>query len=74
MSDFRLTSLVGCLHKVLVKVLANRLKTIIEKVILDTQLTFVKGRQIFDDILIVNEVMSDARKAKEKVYSMQGRF
>jgi len=44
LSDFRLTSLVSCLHKVLLKVLANRLKTFIEKVIFDTQLTFVKGR------------------------------
>ncbi|GAU41808.1 hypothetical protein TSUD_299740 [Trifolium subterraneum] len=67
MSDFRHISLVGCMYKVLANVLANRLKSVIDKVILDTQSTFVKGRQILDGILIANEAVDDAKKRKKEL-------
>lgn len=50
--DFRPIALVGCLYKILSKVLANRLRVIIARIVLETQTTFVKDRQILDGILI----------------------
>jgi len=67
LNDFRPISLVGCLYKILSKVLANRLRMVIGKVIYDTQSAFVKDRQILDCILIANEVVDEARKTKKEL-------
>ena len=66
-NDFRPISLVGSLYKILAKVLANRLKIVMGKVVSDTQTTFVKNRQILDGILIANEVVDKARKEKKEL-------
>jgi len=65
LNDFRPISLVGSMYKILAKVLANRLRSVIGYVISDAQSTFIKGRQIFDGILVANEVVNDARKRKK---------
>ena len=65
-------SLVGGLYKILTKVLANRIKRVLDKVIrvLDkviskSQNTFVKERQILDAMLIANELVDSAMRRKE---------
>ncbi|RVW53840.1 LINE-1 reverse transcriptase-like [Vitis vinifera] len=57
LGDYRPISLLGGLYKLLAKVLANRLKKVICKVISTDQNAFIKGRQILDGSLITNEVM-----------------
>ena len=47
LGDFRPISLLGGLYKLLAKVLANRLKKVIGKVVSLDQNAFVTGRQIF---------------------------
>ncbi|KEH37382.1 hypothetical protein MTR_2g438270 [Medicago truncatula] len=47
--DFRPILLIGCLYKVLAKVLANRLRKVIGSVIYESWSAFVKGRQILVD-------------------------
>ena len=65
LSDFRPISLVGSLYKLLAKVLANRLKKVVGKVVSSTQSAFVEGRQILDAALIANEVIGSLLKRKE---------
>jgi hypothetical protein len=67
LNDFRPISLVGSIYKILAKVLANRLKIVIGTVVSDTQIAFVKNRQILDGILIANEVVDEARKARKEL-------
>jgi len=42
------------MYKMLAKVLTNRLKLIIDRVILENQYTFVKGIHVLDGIVIAN--------------------
>ncbi|RVW69756.1 hypothetical protein CK203_061849 [Vitis vinifera] len=57
LGDFRPISLLGGLYKLMAKVLANRLKKVIGKVVSPNQNAFVMDRQILDASLIANEVM-----------------
>jgi hypothetical protein len=44
LNDFRPISLVGCIYKVLAKVLANRLREVVGSVVSESQSAFVKGK------------------------------
>ena len=57
LKDFRSISLLGSLYKILAKVLANRLKKVVVKVVSNTQNAFVEGHQISNASLIANEVI-----------------
>ena len=46
--DFRPISLVGSVYKILAKILANRLKEVLDQLISESQNSFVGGRQILD--------------------------
>ena len=60
--DYRLISLVGSLYKLLPKVLAHRLRCVLDKLISNSQNSFVGGRQILDSILIANECLDNRLK------------
>jgi len=61
LKDFRPISLLGSLYKILAKVLAGRLSKVMSSVISKSQSTFLKGRQLVDGVMIVNEVVELAR-------------
>ena len=44
LNDYRLISLVGCMYKILTKVLANRLRDVLDEVVGPNQFSFIKGR------------------------------
>ena len=58
----------GCISKVIYKVLAERLKVVIDSLISPEQTAYVRGKNIIDGSLIVNEVISWARNSKKKVF------
>ena len=66
LGDFRPISLLGGYYKLLAKVLANRLKKVIGKVVFPYQNVFVTRRQILDASLTANEVINAWNKMGEK--------
>ncbi|KAJ0519996.1 putative RNA-directed DNA polymerase [Helianthus annuus] len=65
-SDFRPISLIGSINKVISKVLVNRLKRVIGKVISEEQSAFLAGRSITDGPLILNELLAWMKYSKKK--------
>jgi len=61
-NDFTPLSLLGCMYKVLAKILANRLQVVIGSVVSDSQSAFVMGKQILDGILVAYEAVDEARR------------
>lgn len=47
----------GCVYKVISKVLSKRMKVILEGIIDERQCAFVGGRNMLDGVLIANEVV-----------------
>ncbi|KAL4559868.1 hypothetical protein LXL04_032014 [Taraxacum kok-saghyz] len=66
-SDFRPISLIGIQYKIVAKVLAIRLAAVVDSVVGMEQTTFIKGRQILDGPLMVNELVQWFKKRKKKM-------
>jgi hypothetical protein len=62
LSDFRPISLLGCLYKLIAKVLAKRLALVMDSIIAPNQSAFLKGRNLVDGAVVVNEVVEAAKK------------
>lgn len=67
-NDYRPISLIGCLYKIISKVLAERLKSVVSHVIKPIQSAFIKDRNILDGPLLINEVISLHKKSKSKAF------
>ena len=72
--DYRPISLIGCQYKVIAKVLANRLFKVVNSVVSEVQTAYIKGRQIIDGPLMVNEIISWATKRQQKLFILKVDF
>ena len=59
------TFLGNILFKILSKILANRLKSVLHCIISEPQSAFVKDRQILDGPLMINEMINWAKNKKK---------
>ncbi|GJT84138.1 RNA-directed DNA polymerase, eukaryota [Tanacetum coccineum] len=73
-SDYRPISLIGCVYKVISKILANRLAKVIASVIGPNQSAFIEGRQILNGCLIETEIIKMASIEKLKLLSFKVDF
>nr|GEX38647.1 RNA-directed DNA polymerase, eukaryota, reverse transcriptase zinc-binding domain protein [Tanacetum cinerariifolium] len=64
--DFFPISLIGSLYKIIAKILANRLSSVIPDLISDVQSAFISNRQILDGPFIPNELLSWCKYKKLK--------
>lgn len=65
-SEFRPISLIGSLYKVLSKVLSSRIKSVLPKIISESQSAFKRGRSILDGVLVANEIVDEWKKKQKK--------
>nr|KYP72506.1 Transposon TX1 uncharacterized [Cajanus cajan] len=69
LGEYRPISLVGCMYKILSKILANRLKKVLPNAIDDRQSAFLEGRNLLNSVLVVNKALDEAkRKKKETIF------
>ncbi|XP_071719506.1 uncharacterized protein [Rutidosis leptorrhynchoides] len=72
--DYRPISLIGIQYKILAKILASRLSLVIDSVISNNQSAFVKGRQILDGPLIINELVDWCKRKKKQAMLLKVDF
>ncbi|GJW03199.1 RNA-directed DNA polymerase, eukaryota [Tanacetum coccineum] len=65
-NDYRPISLIESLYKVVTKILAIRLSSVISDLISDVQTAFLPNRQILDGLFIINELLSWCKHKKQQ--------
>ncbi|XP_033148588.1 uncharacterized protein LOC103869784 [Brassica rapa] len=62
MKDFRPIACCNVLYKVVSKILANRLKQVLPRIIQENQSAFVQGRLLMENVLLTSELVKDYHK------------
>jgi hypothetical protein len=63
--NYRPICLIGSVYKILSKILANRLKGVLGKLIFSCQSAFLPQRQILDGVVVLNEIIDLAKRRKD---------
>ncbi|GJV52789.1 RNA-directed DNA polymerase, eukaryota [Tanacetum coccineum] len=64
--DFRPISLIGSIYKIVAKILANRLVTVLDGLVNEVQSAFVTDRQILDGPFMLNEIVQWCKKRNKQ--------
>ena len=65
--DYRPISLIGLHYKIIAKILANRLASVVRSLVSKEQSAFIAGRQILDGPLMLSEIMDWSTQRKKKM-------
>ena len=65
-AQFRPISLCNSLYKIIAKILVNRMRPVLRKIIDPVQCAFVPNWSVHDNILLTHEVMNKFKNMKEK--------
>lgn len=74
LSSFSPISLIGCIYKIIAKLLSNRFKGALPKCISPSQTAFIQKKQIVDGVLVVNEIINLAKRKKFPFYMFKFDF
>ncbi|GKU94756.1 hypothetical protein SLEP1_g8202 [Rubroshorea leprosula] len=72
--EYRPISLIGCMYKILAKILANRLSKVMDGIISDQQSAFIGGRQLVDGVVIANETIDEIRRKRMRCFLFKADF
>jgi len=67
LDDYRPISLVGCEYNIISKVLANKLKRVLPRIMDRSKLAFLKDRGMLDSVSVANEVIEESMRSKESI-------
>jgi hypothetical protein len=66
--DYRPICLIGSMYKILSKLLANRMKRVLGKLISICKSAFLPQRQILDGVVVLNELIDLAKRRKDECF------
>ncbi|GJT61670.1 putative RNA-directed DNA polymerase, eukaryota, reverse transcriptase zinc-binding domain protein, partial [Tanacetum coccineum] len=72
--DYHPISLIGIQYKIIAKIMAIRLAKVIDSVVSMEQTAFIKGRQILDGPMMVNEIIGWYKKKKKRAMILKVDF
>lgn len=66
LGEFLPISLLGCLYKLLAKVLVSRLRAVMNPIIASNQSAFLPNRNILDGVVVISEVVDYSKKESKE--------
>nr|KYP63727.1 LINE-1 reverse transcriptase isogeny [Cajanus cajan] len=65
LNEYRPISLIGCMYKILAKILALRLKVVLPYLVNERQMGFVEGMGLLQGAMVLNETLDEVRQKKK---------